>query len=87
MKLKSDFISQIVSDSHILVPVGKASDNFHGIVRSNDTAGFIIECLKQETTEQEIVKKMLETYDVDSERAATGVRMVIEKLKDVGALE
>ncbi len=87
MKLKSDFISQTVSDSHILVPTGKANQSFHGIVRANETAGFVIECLKQETTEQEIVEKMLETYDVDRERAAAGVQKVIAQLNEIGALE
>ena len=87
MKLKSDFISQAVSDSHILVPIGKASQTFHGIVKANDTAGFIIECLKQDTTEHEIVEKMLMKYDVDSERATEGVRKVIAQLTEIGALE
>lgn len=87
MKLRSDFISQDISDSHVLVPTEKANRSFHGIVRANQTAGFIIECLKQETTEQAIVEKLLEMYDVDRERAAAGVRKVLAQLNEIGALE
>ena len=45
MRLKKDFISQKLDDQLILVPVGKSSETFHGIVKNNETAGFIVECL------------------------------------------
>ena len=87
MKLKADYVSQDIADTSILVPVGKASQDFHGIVRANKTAGFILACLREDTTEEELVDRMTEEYDVDRERAAADVRKVVALLKEIGALE
>ena len=78
--------TQQLDDVRFIVPVGKAAQSFHGLVKANETAGFIVECLQSETTEEEIVDRMMEEYDVDRERAAAGVRKVVEKLKELDAL-
>ena len=87
MRLKEEFVVQQLSDQQIIVPVGEAAQTFHGIVRANDTAGFIVDCLKEETTEKQIVDKMLKEYEVDRETAAAGVKKVIAQLNEIGALE
>ncbi len=56
MKLKDDFIIQDVDGTQFLVPVG--AEAFSGIVRSNRTAAYIVNCLKEETTEEKIVDAM-----------------------------
>lgn len=85
MKLKEGFITHEGADEHITVPVGGVS--FSGMVRSNKTAGFIVECLKNEITEPEIVEKMLEKYDAPKEQVEKDVTMVIDKLRSIGAIE
>lgn len=87
MKLKSDFVSHQLGDEHLLVPVGKAAKSFHGLVKSNSTAGFIVECLRTETCEEEIVDKTLAKYDVDREKASKDVRFIINQLQGIDALE
>ena len=84
MKLKPDFISQEIDDVQFLVPVG--AESFRGIVRSNKTAAFIIDCLKEETTEEAIVNAMCEKYDAPRERISADVKNVLEKLRSIGAL-
>ena len=42
MKLKNEFITQDIDDTQFLVPVG--AEAFSGIVRSNKTAAFIVNC-------------------------------------------
>ena len=54
MKLKSNFITHDTGKDQILVAV---DNSFSGLVRSNKTAAFIIDCLKRETNEAEILKK------------------------------
>ena len=84
MKLKSDFITQGIDDTQFLVPVG--AESFQGIVRSNKTAAFIVDCLREETTEEAIIAKLLEKYDVSEERAGADVRAIVEKLRGIGAI-
>lgn len=87
MKLKQGFFTTDYQGRQLLLASGEAAAGFHGIVRSNETAAFIVDRLKQETTEADIVAALLETYDVTPERAARDVKKIIEKLNGIGALE
>ena len=63
------------------------SSSFAGLIRSNKTAAFIVECLKEETTQENIVEAMFEKYDAPKDVLAKDVSDVIEKLRKVGALD
>ena len=71
----------------MLVPVGAAAEKFHGVVRLNETAAFIVECLRTETTQVQIVDALLVEYEVERSEAEKHVTKVIEKLKEIGALD
>lgn len=85
MKLKSGFITHESADEHITVSAGGMA--FSGMIRSNKTAGFIVECLKEDVTEAQIVEKLLQTYDADRSQVEQDVKDVIGKLRQVGAIE
>lgn len=85
MRLTDGFITHEGVEEHITVPAGGLS--FSGMVRSNKTAGFIVECLKDEVTAEQIVEKMLEKYDAPKERITRDVEDVLAKLRGIGALE
>ena len=87
MKLKSGFITHKLGNTQMMVATGPAAKVFHGLIRSNETAAFIVDCLKKETTEQEIVEAMLQEYDAPEELIARDVHSVVEKLQGIGALE
>ena len=84
MKLKPDFITQDIDGTQFLVPVG--AESFNGIVRSNETAAFIVNCLKEETTLDQIVDAMCEKYDAPRETIASDAARVIETLRSIDAL-
>ena len=85
MRLKEGFITHEGADEHITVPVGGLS--FSGMVRSNKTAGFIVECLKEDVTEEEIIERMLAKYDASKEQITGDVEDVLDKLRGIGAIE
>ena len=85
MKINSGFITHDDGDEKLLVSTG--SVKFSGLVRSNSTAGFIINCLTEGTTEDEIVAKMRQNYDVSDEIARRDVRKIVEQLKGIGAID
>ena len=84
MKLKPDFISQDIDDVRFLVPVG--AESFRGLVKGNKTAAFIVDCLKEETTEEAIVDAMCAKFDAPREQIASDVSKVLETLKSINAL-
>ena len=84
MKLKDTYITHDSDGEQILLDT---SSSFAGLIRNNKTAAFIVECLKEDTTEEKIVEAMLEKYDAPKDVLAKDVSDVIEKLRKVGALE
>ena len=84
MKLKEDFITQNIDDAQFFVPIG--AEAFHGIVRSNKTAAFIVDCLKEETTEEQIVDAMCAKFDAPRETIASDVAEILHTLRSIHAL-
>ncbi len=85
MKLKDGFITHETEGEMIMVSAGNTQ--FNGLTRSNRTASFIVNCLKQETTEQQIVAAMLEKYDASEEVIAADVKKILNTLRKIGALD
>lgn len=84
MKLNQKFLTHETKGEHITVST--TGTKFNGLIRSNPTAAFIVESLKNDTTESEIVDKMLEKYDVDRNTAEKDVANIIGKLRSIGAV-
>ena len=85
MKLNKGFITHDDGDQKLIVSTGAVK--FSGLVRSNETAGFIISCLENDTTEAEIVAKMQEKYDGLKEAMERDVKKIIEQLRKIGAID
>ena len=85
MKLNSAFLTHDDGDQKLLVSTG--ASKFSGLVRSNETAGFIISCLENDTTEAEIVANMQKKYDGPKEAMERDVKKVIDQLRKIGAID
>jgi len=86
MTLNPDFIIQDLGDDKLLIPVGKAAESFHGLIRLNETAAFIVSQLGQETTPAAIADAMLAEYEVDRPTAEANIAQILDQLRSVGAL-
>ncbi|MEE0858030.1 MAG: PqqD family protein [Acutalibacteraceae bacterium] len=84
MKLKDDFLTHYSDKEQVMVDT---SGKFSGIVRSNPTAGFIVDCLKSDTTECEIIEKMVAKYDAPVEVITEDVQKILNTLKGIGAID
>lgn len=87
MKLKDELMLHKVSDETVIVPTGKLSIEFQGIIRNNETAGSIMELLKEERTEEELVEEVLRVYDADRETVSRDVHRIILMLEQEGLLQ
>lgn len=85
MKLKEGFITHETGGEQIMVGVGKA--NFAGMVRSNKTAAFIVDCLKTETTKTAIAEAMEAKYDAPKETIIRDIEKILSQLRSIGALD
>ena len=84
--INEEYVVTNLNDETLLVPVGAVVENFHGIVRTNETAAFLIEQLKKDTTEEELVAALLKEYDVDRATAEKHVHAVLRKLREIKAI-
>ena len=78
MKLKKEMLTHFMDGSQVMVSTDK--DVFSGIVTSNKTAAFIIDCLKEETT-------MFDKYDAPMDIISSDVDDVISKLRSIGVID
>jgi len=84
MKLKDSFVTHNNGNEQVMVDT---SGEFSGLVRSNRTAAFIIDYLREDHTKEEIVEALYDKYDAPKEVLMNDVDTVIDRLKNAGALE
>ncbi len=87
MRIKKGFAKRKIAGSNIVVPVGKNSLEFNGMITLNDSGSFFWDCLSEDTTVDEVVKKVTAEYDVDSERARKDIETFIKMLDENNLLE
>ncbi len=87
MKLRNGFITYNSGSEQIMVAAGSASETFRGMVRSNSTAAFIIDCLKEEISREELTRKLVERYEAPREIIQRDVDRILDSLRKIGALD
>ena len=87
MKLKYAFENIDMGDEIVAVPVGKNAEQIHGVLKLNREGLEIVELLKDDVTEQEIIDKLTSKYDTCPELLIEYVRKVIRVLKAEGLME
>ena len=80
MKLKENFITQQIDDEQIIV---STNSDFSGMARSNTSAAFIVDCLKSDVSEDEIVDRMFEVYDAPRNVLAADVKKILNTLREI----
>lgn len=83
MKIKESFVVHQNRNDYIMIDAAGESNS---IIHGNKTTAFIVECLRADTTRDEIVNKMLEKYNVSVDDAAESADLVIETLKKHNAI-
>ena len=86
MKLKYKMTTMNMDGEIMAVPI-ECDSKFYGIIRMNDTTAEILELLKEETSEEQIIDKLLSEYDADRETIGKSVKKVIDVLKDNDLLD
>ncbi len=87
MKIKENFMLRKVADCFVVVPIGAAVAQFNGMINLNEAGAFLWQLLENDTTEDAIVKAMLEQYDVDEATAKADVTNFVAQLKDADLIE
>ena len=65
MKLKLEFVLREIAGDLLLIPAGKTALDLNGMLTLNEVGAEIWKLLPEVETEDEIVARLLETYEVD----------------------
>lgn len=87
MKLCEGFITYATGNEQIMVAAGAAAERFRGMVRSNATAAFIIDLLREETTLDALVDRVEAKYDAPRAVIEKDVLRILDALRQIGALD
>ncbi len=87
MKIKSDFILKKIAGSYVVVPVRTRAVDFSGIIKLSESGAFLWNILTKGAEREELVKRMLDEYEVDEATAAADIDRFLEKLKGADLLE
>ncbi len=87
MEIKKEMIHRQLAGDNILVPGGSAVLDLNGLFVMTETGAFIWSVLPHAETEDEIVDKMLEEYDVDRETAQEDVKEFLGRLREYGIID
>ena len=85
MKIKNIFEEELIGSDTVMVSLDNTVLN--GIVRANETASYIISCLKNETTEEQIISCVCDRYNVNEELALKGVTKILSQLRELNLIE
>ncbi len=72
MKIKKDF---------------KLTLDFNGIINLNETGAFLFGLLQEGAEKEDLLRKMLEEYDVTPEKAAADIDVFLKKAEEADVLE
>ncbi len=87
MKLKKNFILREVAGTFLVVAVGDAVKDFNKAINLNSTGAFLWKQLEKEVTEEELVDKLLEEYEIDRETAKKDILGFLQRLREANLLD
>lgn len=86
-KVRKDFIMREVMGEYLVVPVGKAAGELHGIITINDTGAAIWRALQKGATLDQLAEAIVEEFDIDIETARADAEEYIKLLDSHNILE
>lgn len=87
MKIKEGFMLRQFGDDYIVVAVGEGSEDFNKLITINSVGAFIYNELKYDKTSDELVKAMLDKYEVSEDIARRDVDAFVDKLKSAELID
>ncbi len=87
MLIKKEFVLREIAGDFVLVPIGKTSGEFKGLFPITETGAFIWNLLPEADSEEFIIEKFLEEYDVDRETVTADVSVFLGNLRKFGIID
>lgn len=87
MKINENYIVKNIVGETVIIPTGEAAQYFNGLISTNEVAAFIWENIESCENPEEMLKKVLDEFEVEENKAREDVFGFLETLKQVGMIE
>lgn len=86
MRASDEMILREIAGEYILIPIGRTALKIHGMISLSESGLLLWKKLQKECTQEELVKAILEEYDVEYPTAKADVEEFIHRMDEVGLL-
>jgi len=87
MKVKDGFELKEIADNYVVIPTKSKVVDFNSMIMLNEVSAFLWLQLLEEKNEQDLVKALLNEYDVDKDTATEDVKVFVSELAAAGVLD
>ena len=87
MRVEKEFVLREIAGDYIIIPTGKTVLEFNGLVTVNEVGVLLWKMLQEEVTFEDLVKGVLEEYDVDEDTARADIQEFLDKLTENNILK
>ena len=87
MKASKELILRQVAGEYILIPTGRMALKIHGMINLSESGALLWQLLDCERTEEELIKAILDEYQVEEAAARADVAAFLEQMRTLGILE
>ncbi len=86
IKRKDGFITRKIGSQIMAVPVGKRTNELHGMIALSESGELLWNALENGAEKDELKQILLDNYEVDGETAQKDVEEFLDMLKTQGVL-
>lgn len=80
LKLDREYVLRQIGDDYIIVPVGETVLSFNGMITVNETGAFLWEELVKGTDKGELLRTLMDNYEVTQEEAERDIDEFLDVL-------
>lgn len=86
MNIKKELIKREIAGESFLIPVGRTVYDANGLYALTEVGAFLWDLLPEAKGEEELLRAVLETYDVRRTEAAADIAAFLNKLRQMEIL-
>ena len=86
MKVEKEFVLREIAGDYIVIPTGKTVLEFNGLISLNEVGVSIWKMLQRDVTLDDLVRGILDEYDVEESVAREDIQEFLDKLEAGGIL-
>lgn len=86
MRVEKEFVLREIAGDYIIIPTGKTVLEFNGLITVNEVGVSLWKMLQEDVTMDDLVKGILDEYDVEEDVAREDIQEFLDNLISAGIL-